>query len=91
MHSRGIIHCDIKPQNFLLFNNTGHSDESFDDNIILKITDFGLCHFVDPKTNKAEMKIACGTYNYKAPEVQNVIFLIRIVLSIHLLICGLSE
>jgi serine/threonine protein kinase len=72
MHSRGIIHCDIKPQNFLLFGNAGHTDDSFDENIVLKITDFGLCHYIDPNTGKAEMKIACGTFNYKAPEIQNV-------------------
>lgn len=72
MHSRGIIHCDIKPQNFLLFGNAGHTDDSFDENIVLKITDFGLCHYIDSSTGKADMKIACGTFNYKAPEIQNV-------------------
>lgn len=72
IHSRGVVHCDIKPQNFLLFNNTGHSDDSFDENIVLKLTDFGLCHYIDPSTGKAYMKMACGTHQYKAPEVQNV-------------------
>lgn len=72
LHSLGIIHCDIKPQNFLLFNNTGHSDDSFDENIILKLADFGLCHYINSQTGKALMKMACGTQGYKAPEVKNV-------------------
>ncbi len=71
IHSLGIIHCDIKPQNFLLFGNTGHSDDSFDENIILKLIDFGLCHFIDSRNGKALMKFGCGTHHYKAPEVHN--------------------
>ncbi len=71
IHSIGIIHCDIKPQNFLLFGNTGHSDDSFDDNIILKLIDFGLSHYIDPRSGKAFMKLGCGTFQYKAPEIQN--------------------
>lgn len=71
IHSIGIIHCDIKPQNFLLFGNNGHSDDSFDENILIKLCDFGLCHYVDPKTEKAAMKLPCGTYQYKAPEIKN--------------------
>jgi serine/threonine protein kinase len=39
----------------------------------IKLTDFGLAHFINPKTNKAYMKFRAGTQEYKAPEVKDVI------------------
>ena len=38
LHSKGFIHCDIKPENFVL--NLGYSDDP--DNLTLYLIDFGL-------------------------------------------------
>jgi len=57
LHSRGVVHKDIKPQNMLV---------NIDDTI--KITDLGVCHFVSP----FETDICTntyGTYAYQAPEL----------------------
>jgi serine/threonine protein kinase len=42
----------------------------------IKLTDFGLAHIINPKTNKAYMKYRAGTMEYKAPEVKDVNYLI---------------
>lgn len=49
------------------------SDDSFDANIYLKISDFGISHPVNINTGKAYMKYKCGTFNYIAPEIKDVI------------------
>ena len=53
LHSRGITHRDIKPENIV-----------FDDNMVPKLVDFGLCR---DTTNLMSTK--CGTIFYSAPEV----------------------
>lgn len=52
-HSQKIIHCDIKPENFILFPNN-----------VLKLTDFGFAK-ISLRTLKAS---GSGTIDYIAPE-----------------------
>jgi len=56
LHSRGIVHHDIKPENLIIDykNNT------------LKLTDFGSAKIVNTKTDEGAV---AGTLNYMAPEV----------------------
>jgi len=48
------------------------SCDSFDANVFLKISDFGISHPIQMNTGKAYIKYTCGTFYYTAPEVTNV-------------------
>ncbi|CAH8383795.1 unnamed protein product [Eruca vesicaria subsp. sativa] len=57
-HSRGVLHRDIKGSNLLIDNNG-----------ILKIADFGLATFYDPKLKKQTMTSRVVTLWYRPPEL----------------------
>jgi len=58
LHSHYIVHRDLKPENIL-----------FTDNGTLKITDFGLGHYMKVPQDLHYMHTCCGTPHYVAPEV----------------------
>lgn len=58
IHGQGVAHRDIKPENMLL-----------DDQGNLKIADFGLCSVYKHKGREREMRGACGSLPYIAPEM----------------------
>ncbi|ESN93458.1 hypothetical protein HELRODRAFT_129899, partial [Helobdella robusta] len=57
LHSRSIVHRDMKPENILVHNRSNGS-------ICLKLADFGLAMVVD-----GPLLIVCGTPTYVAPEI----------------------
>lgn len=57
IHSRGVVHRDLKLENFLYERMDGDH---------LKLIDFGFSHIWEPNT---KMALSCGTLAYVAPEV----------------------
>jgi len=57
LHSHGVVHRDLKLENFLYDSKSGNT---------LKLIDFGLSKLSDPH---ARMCYTCGTLGYIAPEV----------------------
>ncbi|KAL5110979.1 Myosin light chain kinase family member 4 [Taenia crassiceps] len=57
-----VLHLDLKPENVMMVASSGYQ---------LKIIDFGLAYFYDPKRPRRQMG---GTYIYSAPETINYDF-----------------
>lgn len=62
VHSRSIVHRDVKPANILLTDNAGR-DLPF----VAKLTDFGIAQFVDGSRFTVEGAVI-GTASYLSPE-----------------------
>eukprot|EP00494_Astrolonche_serrata_P006769 UN06794 len=58
MHANRVVHCDLKPDNFLF--------KTKDENAVLKIIDFGMSKRL-PRSQT--LKMLCGTPYYTAPEI----------------------
>ena len=61
LHIRDIVHRDIKPANIL-------ARSILDNNIIVKLGDFGLSKIFDPTDETSSMSSDVGTLIFKAPE-----------------------
>lgn len=58
LHSEGIIHHDLKPDNILVINER-----------LVKLTDFGLATLPGQSTQINELQKGVGTLDYMAPEI----------------------
>lgn len=65
LHSKGIIHLDLKPGNLLLYTDVDENEYP-----LVKICDFGLSRKVD-STGLAFIDKKCGTDKYVPPEVKD--------------------
>jgi len=67
LHSKNIIHGDIKLENLLLSSN-----EDQEAGIpTVKLCDFGLSRMIDKETGKAYMETPVGSTHYMAPEIKS--------------------
>jgi len=64
MHSQNIMHRDLKPENILCEEN---ADDPDNNNIWIKLTDFGFATKYDPDHPKQTLSL--GSPLYMAPEL----------------------
>jgi serine/threonine protein kinase len=66
LHSKGILHSDLKPQNILFkYGKNGKNENKFE-NMTFKISDFGLSCFIINKEPSCNNKFG-GTISYMDP------------------------
>lgn len=69
MHSKGVIHCDLKPQNAMLlrkFVTTETEDDASEPHVLL--ADFGLAEIFEESPSAIKTKTVKGTPSYLSPE-----------------------
>lgn len=67
LHSKHIIHGDIKLENILLMSNEEHEAGI----PTVKLCDFGLSKLLDKESGKAFMETPVGSMHYMAPEIKS--------------------
>ena len=61
LHSKNIVHRDVKPRNILVTS-------TWTEYVVIKLGDFGLSKILDPDSLTSAMSSNVGTLTFKAPE-----------------------